>query len=312
MTADERKRGIGRARDAARELRSGLRMNKLLLLRLSLLCAPVLAFVACGGVDETANGAPPTSAPGAASDAPPDAGPAPTNGRDASAGPPTGDGAIFLSSDPKGRVEVAAEFRSHTPTSSEPAPGSDDCVYFATPPPVDQFVANVSAGSVDATAGSSHVALEWTASAKVYTGEGLEAGFGVPITIQATGADVPAFSVTTHVPPPVQLTTSAASGIAKGADFDVAWTAGSADTSVILTLAGKTASVECATTSDHGSVRIPKAMVDGLANDPQSDGGTSHLTLTVSPLIQTAVRAGDYAVNVYSNNVDATLELPLH
>lgn len=279
-------------------------MNRALLFRLSFMFSPFLAFAACGGPSESATSGPPSSTADAAPDT--------TDGGDADLGPPTGDGAIFLTGHSTGQVDVAAEFRTQTP-----APGADGpippngCVYLATPQAADDFVPNASAGSITATAGGAHVALQWKGGPKIAFGE-LQTGVDGPVTIEATGADVPAFSVTTRVPLPVALLTSAKPGIQKGADYDVAWTAGSNDTNVILTLAGRTASVECATTSDRGTIRIPGAMVDQVANDAETDGGAPHLVLTVTPSIVGSVRAGAYAVNVYATNDDAVLDLPLH
>jgi hypothetical protein len=112
---------------------------------------------------------------------------------------------------------------------------------------------------------------------------------GDVLTVQATGADVPAFDATVTAPPP--LSTSLPTFATRAADLTVSWTPPSNAQRIALTIFPSVTgepSIMCQTNASAGTIRVPAALLSDLSP------GTVSVGLGATNRAERA--AGQYAV----------------
>jgi hypothetical protein len=230
-------------------------------------------------------------------------------------GPATGDGILLLSTyatDPDA-VEIIAQFRSHTPEEQGGvAIPSGGCRLSTASDGSLPYVPDANAGTITARAGDQTLTLPWVDSARSYEWKALRVDLDVPITIHATGAAVPEFSVTTRRAHPIEPLNREEDGIDAGADFDVTWTPGPASQGLGIRLDGKGIAASCWTSADLGHFRISKDYVRAVTGDSgEEDGGPPYVALTIATSTFEHVRAGDYDVVLLAQHRPKDLRLPV-
>jgi hypothetical protein len=129
-----------------------------------------------------------------------------------------------------------------------------------------------SAGTLTVESGAASARIPFDGTYELYLSSSLFAP-GSNITARAPGADLPAFSLTARLPEPLALVDPEELVLARGRELTLRWPPSGEDARIRVTLGAdlghaqwRTVVVECDLPDAAGSVTIPQAMTDVLAD----------------------------------------------
>lgn len=186
-----------------------------------------------------------------------------------------GQGIIHISVDGTGDVKgakvTAYFYGARQPVWMDVVP-RDGCVSFETvPSDFSAALSDKNAGAITATAGNVAVPLV------LHPGRPLEATWydetsslpaDLPVSIHATGADVPEFTVTAQPPSALKLETRTTDGLSKDSDYELTWEPTASADDVLITFTGKGRELTCQTTSNRGRFVVPSDQLRPVIASP--------------------------------------------
>lgn len=180
--------------------------------------------------------------------------------------------------------------------------------------PPDWVLSDKSAGTVTATTGGAETKLDFhpgsTGSASAFYDIGSKLAANAPVTIHATGDDVPEFIVTAQPPAALKLVTRLDDGISKNGDYELTWEPTTSADFVDINLSGIRTTVLCRTTSNRGRFVVPGAQLRSVTDAPFTQAlnsamepahgpcGASCVQLEIASYSLTRIYAGDYDIAV--------------
>lgn len=240
----------------------------------------------CGALDETARPLP--SSPTTVEASPPETGGEAGNGVDVDVEslPLVGTVWLGMASAVHSVSTVSASFWLREPISP-PTTQLGSCTIFDNESHLPGKVRGLDAGTVTVSAATEIVSLTYDERIQAYPNGQIAAG---PTKIEATGANVPAFSVAVSPPAPIE---DLVIDDAVGAPRAVRWRAAQKDATLSLTVFGRERGLTCDAPVSAGAVTIDEGALRALRDDgSESDGGRS-LRLSIQVNKQVSVRVGE-------------------